>query len=259
VPSLPVREWEGGEQTCAGGILYLIHLLRQAELLREFETGLSGWALLELVARCLLDDAPNLADDTIWAALAHLDDRDPRTPPGLSFKPQHTYEAPASWLAGTTDQARFVRFRSRGAEIWNAEGFLVFDSEHNVPPSAGLRGLRSWRRRKLRRAARVRPLSLSLSPALRRFLHFVLPYARWRLDRALRGVRGSGEFTSPHGGVKPPLQDALLRAGRLYLTLTHVDLVMPMSEISVPVRLAGLDANPGWVPELSRVVTFHFV
>jgi hypothetical protein len=43
------------------------------------------------------------------------------------------------------------------------------------------------------------------------------------------------------------------------VTATHVDLVMPMNEISVPVRLAGLDANPGWVPELGRVVTFHFV
>lgn len=247
LPSITARQWEGGELTSAGGILYLVHFLRQAGLLREFETGLGGWALLELVARCLLDDAPHLADDAIWAALAHLDDRDPRTPPGLSFKPQPTYEAPASWLANATDQPRFVRFRSRGLEIWNAEGFLIFDSERHVPRPAGWRRLSFSRRRKLRRAARVRPLSLSLSPELRRFLHFVLPYARWRLERALGSSRAG------------PFEEALLPSGRLYLTSTHVDLVMPMQEISVPVRLAGLDANPGWVPELGRVVTFHFL
>jgi hypothetical protein len=244
VPSTPAREWEGGEPTWAGGILYLIHFLRQAELLRQFDTGLGGWALLELLGRCLLDDTPNLADDAIWAALAHLDSRDPRTPPGLAFKPQHTYAAPLSWLANAAEQPRLVRFRSRGLEIWSAEGFLVLDSEDGVPPSGALRPLTSSRRRKLRRPARVRPIGLSLSPELRRFLHFVLPYARWRLDRALRGAR---------------LEEALLRTGRLYLTATHVDLVMPMKEISVPVRLAGLDANPGWMRELGRVVTFHFV
>jgi hypothetical protein len=195
------------------------------------------------LARCLLDDGGNLADDAIWAALAHLAGRDPRTPPGAGFEAQHTYTAPESWMeyAGTS---RFARFRSRGMEIWSAEGFLVLDSEDaERPPGAAPR--MTWSlRRKLRRAAKVRPIRLSVSPDLRRFLHFVLPYARWRLERALRGIR---------------VEDALLRAGRLYVTATHVDLVMPMSEVSVPVRLAGLDANPGWAPELGRVVNFHFV
>ncbi len=82
------------------------------------------------------------------------------------------------------------------------------------------------------------------SPELRRFLHFVLPYARWRLQRALNGTR---------------LQEILLRAGTLYVTRTHIDLVMGLKQVSVAARLAGLDANPGWVPELGRVITFHFM
>jgi hypothetical protein len=239
----PVREWEGGELTRAGGILYLVHLLRRAELLRGFETGLGGWALLELLARCLLDENPNLADDAIWAALAHLDGRDPGTPPGAGFETQPSYGAPDSWLT-RDERPRLVRFRSRGLEIWSAEGFLILDSEDRVPPPGDLRRLTRSRRRELGAAARVRPIGLSPSRELRRFLHFVLPYARWRLNGALRGAL---------------LEEALLRAGRLYLTKTHVDLVMPMKEISVPVRLAGLDANPGWVPELGRVIAFHFV
>ena len=43
-------QFEGGCHTCAGGVFYLIHLLRKSEILR-FDIGLSGWALLELVAR----------------------------------------------------------------------------------------------------------------------------------------------------------------------------------------------------------------
>jgi hypothetical protein len=53
--------------------------------------------------------------------------------------------------------------------------------------------------------------------------------------------------------------EVLLRPGTLYVSATHVDVVMGMKQVSLPVRLAGLDANPGWVPELGRVVTFHFV
>jgi hypothetical protein len=32
-----------------------------------------------------------------------------------------------------------------------------------------------------------------------------------------------------------------------------------MSAVRLPVRLAGLDINPGWVPWLGRVVTFHYM
>ena len=50
----------------------------------------------------------------------------------------------------------------------------------------------------------------------------------------------------------------LIRRGLVQITATHVDLIMTLDQITVPVRLAGLDANPGWVPELGRVITFHF-
>ncbi len=228
------REWKDGESTRAAGVFYLIHFLRQAELLHRFDTGLGGWALIELLARCLLDKSADLSGDPVWAALAILDGRNPGEPPA-GFHAQHIYEAPSSWTANVSP-SRSARFRSRGLELWTEEGFLVLDSpEFTIPP-----GVRSFRR-KFR--VRVRPLALSISPELRRFLHFVLPYARWRIGRALGGAR---------------LEDLLLRQGKLYLTRTHVDLVMSMREISVPVRMAGMDANPGWVPELSRVITFHF-
>jgi len=252
----PAPNWADGESTCAGGILYLVHFVRQAELLRHFDTGLGAWALVELLARCLLDEAANVASDPIWSALAQLDGREPGSAP-LGFQPRATYQAPASWVRHelesplgrgalperTSAPPRFARFRSRGLEIWTDEGFLVLDSTKRGRLPDGLHHLTAPLRRKFRSQARVQPISTWLSPELRRFLHFVLPYARWRLDRALGGTL---------------IEDALRRKGSLYITATHVDLVMPMSEISLPVRMAGLDANPGWVPEFGRVISFHF-
>ncbi|HLO02595.1 MAG TPA: hypothetical protein VK191_05770, partial [Symbiobacteriaceae bacterium] len=46
--------------------------------------------------------------------------------------------------------------------------------------------------------------------------------------------------------------------GRLWLTQTHLDLELSVDQIALPIRLAGLDANPGWVPALGRVVSIHF-
>ena len=48
-------------------------------------------------------------------------------------------------------------------------------------------------------------------------------------------------------------------AGRIAATATHLDIFLPMAAVRVEVRRAGLDLDPGWVPWLGRVVTFHYV
>ncbi|MCG6942875.1 MAG: hypothetical protein LJE69_16690 [Thiohalocapsa sp.] len=54
-------------------------------------------------------------------------------------------------------------------------------------------------------------------------------------------------------------QPALLQVpGRLLHTPTHLDLHWPLAAVRLPVRLAALDIDPGWVPWLGRVVTFHY-
>ena len=50
----------------------------------------------------------------------------------------------------------------------------------------------------------------------------------------------------------------LCKYGRVVVSRTHVDLYMSMEEIVLPIRHAGLDRDPGWVPELARIVLFHF-
>jgi hypothetical protein len=41
-------------------------------------------------------------------------------------------------------------------------------------------------------------------------------------------------------------------------TPTHLDCHFRLADARLPVRRVGLDWNPGWLPWLGRVVTFHF-
>jgi hypothetical protein len=93
------------------------------------------------------------------------------------------------------------------------------------------------------------PLVMGLSPSLRRWVAFILPYLRLRLQQALQlTALEAHELT----------RTLLLYPGQLYVTSTHVDLVLCLQDISLPVRLAGLDRNPGWLPDFGRVVLLHF-
>lgn len=44
----------------------------------------------------------------------------------------------------------------------------------------------------------------------------------------------------------------------VHYTPSHVDLYAPMTAVRLPVRLAGLDIDPGWLPWLGKVVKFHY-
>jgi hypothetical protein len=50
----------------------------------------------------------------------------------------------------------------------------------------------------------------------------------------------------------------LERPARIHSNRTHVDVYLPLSSATVAVRRTGFDRDPGWVPELSRVIAFHF-
>lgn len=94
------------------------------------------------------------------------------------------------------------------------------------------------------------PLGMRPSAALRRFLDVVIPVIRARIEAALAAAGGDADER---------LETALLRRmGTVAATRTHVDVHLELDQATLPVRLAGLDANPGWVPELARVVTFYF-
>lgn len=58
--------------------------------------------------------------------------------------------------------------------------------------------------------------------------------------------------------VAEALNECLAVPGWVYLSATHIDVMLRMQDIRVPVRLSGWDLNPGWRPEFGRIFTFHF-
>jgi hypothetical protein len=101
------------------------------------------------------------------------------------------------------------------------------------------------------RALTRSPLLGCIAPALGRWLACAIPAIRYRLETALAS---DADETDARG----PIAALLHKRGRLHITLTHVDLVLPLDAVSVAVRLAGLDRDPGWLPTFGRVVLFHF-
>jgi hypothetical protein len=89
------------------------------------------------------------------------------------------------------------------------------------------------------------PLLAGVDRNLRTWVAAVTPLVQQMLRRTL-----GGEFHAVSG--------LLLRWGQLYVTSNHVDLVLPLASVSLPVRIAGLDFNPGWLPAFGRVVQFHY-
>jgi hypothetical protein len=94
-------------------------------------------------------------------------------------------------------------------------------------------------------------LGMDAHPDLRRFVDLVIPVIHARIAAALHAAGGD-----PEEGLETML---IRRMGTVEATRTHVDVRMELDQATLPVRLAGLDATPGWVPELARVVTFYFV
>jgi hypothetical protein len=88
-------------------------------------------------------------------------------------------------------------------------------------------------------------LAAEINPNFGTWLARAVPY----LDRYLQAALQMEE----------PIPHLLLVPGRLHVTATHVELTMDLERISVPVRMAGLDQDPGWQAPFRRVILFHFV
>jgi hypothetical protein len=214
-----------GAPTQVGGVLYLVNLMAALDLPACYEagwrlaSGVGPWGLLHALGWELLGPEA-VAGDPLWPALALLDGR-----PG--------YEAPG-WRLPRSRPRRWPAFELPAG--WFKD--LGFDTAQTpTQPTA------SAHHPRLRAAA----LRNRYPPLLARWLAQALPF----IDLRLRLALGLPAEASLAAGL-------LALPGQLYVTATHVDLVASLQHISLPARLAGLDRNPGWLPDFGRVVTFHF-
>ena len=284
----PPFGWVDGQITRLAGVFYLINMMQRLGLPACFDGSwalgqqLSPWAVLELLARGLLLDADEtVAADPLWLALAELDagaeqrrsSRLPGTLPGADFQGIDRYELPAAWFSELNLDPAWLWASKNGAEhgrngrywrVWSESGCLICQQ----PTTAGqdtLAEITNWLK-----AARLplrpvlshgrfadapiditnNPLLAGLAPDLTQWLAFVLPAIRlWLHEKLAERDPNSSLILQP---------SAFQKNGRLYLSSSHVDIVMPLNSISLPVRLAGLDLDPGWLPDYGRVIQFHY-
>lgn len=281
-----------GVFTRLGGVLYLINLISGLDLLHSWERDgtfteyVGGWAIVEALARCLLSLGTlheHYVQDPMWQILAQLDGREPGTPivaSGLFSEEDAAFRLPSVWLQRYGSASwEAVQHGGRLLLYDGAAGFLIadvplygrsfFEVAHTEVETYREQGLEAqW--------------SLGSQGALRGFsrdaLFFagieavLLPFAAeslrvymdervlWWLERVFGFVycllaRSLGvRFDEPARLAEL----ALCPHGQLIASRTHIDLYMSMEEISIEARRAGLDRDPGWVPDLARIVYFHF-
>jgi hypothetical protein len=210
---------EGGVDTELGGVLFLINLMVQLDLPACFE---NGWSLASRVGA--------------WGVLETL-------ARGLLIDHRLGLNGDPIWTV-------LAELDSREPGTLPGEGFQ--GAEYFCLPAAWLARIPRAERKLFDHAALADlrgSLAEGLHPGLSRWLASVLPYICLCLRRVL-DPSSTELFDLPKA--------LLLRRGRLYVTSTHVDLVMSMEDVAVPIRMAGLDFNPGWLPDFGRVISFHF-
>jgi hypothetical protein len=256
-----------GVETRLGGILYLINMMVQLDLPDCFEEewGLASqvgpWGLLELLGRALLvSTGQAFTPDAIWPALAELVGRDPAELPGAGFRGANRFRLPPAWVAPETNRSFAWAAADGQLYLWTGTGYLLVNCPRTpapaelqarqalqpyLAPGAGPADLLRQSPAAAPRANLKGPLLAGLNASLGRGLACLLPYLRLRLQGAL-------------AGTEEAVRQLLLVSGQLYVTASHVDLVIPLADISLPARLTGLDRDPGWLAGWGRVVKFHF-
>lgn len=233
-----------GITTDLGGVLYLINLLIWMGWSEQ--AGLSGWSMLEALARGLLNRDDD--DDPLWMLLARLEGREPGTPLSSAPVPEQfrlpLKQVPSVWV---------VVEQHERVHILAAEGgYLIADMPRHgrtaatiVQAEMAARGLQAtWQRGDM----------VPYDPLPDRLRAWLGSSAAFHVER----MRGYIQHTLEQLLRDDP-SSVLYKSGRIVVSHTHIDLFMNFEQISIAVRRAGLDGNPGWVPELGYIVLFHFV
>jgi hypothetical protein len=249
-------------ETRYGGLFHLVNLSLFLELYGDFtspsEPGieLPIWDFVALLGRRL--GGAGVESDPIWPLLAELAGRAEGQQPGGDFAAPDAWRVPHAWLRMFPPQGVWRWTTTRGADsdsrlqIIHPAKFLVLDVPLDGEAEAELQLAREWENYvgafsgvALKRTAR--PYKLRGRTPLALWVERLHAFVRARLRLAL--------------GTSDARRAARLlceRRADVFVTTTHVDIVMRLSELPFEVRVAGLDRDPGWVPAAGRFIAFHF-
>jgi hypothetical protein len=253
----PGTGWPTTATTVAGSVvsqvasvMYLVNVLCWLDLPAAWPEGAApgGWAILELLARHLLTAEAAPPDDPLWAVLAELDGRAPGTPAEAGVGADDPVRLPTAWLRRWAPQEAswgWAEARGRMTMADQQHGYVVAD----VPCTPGHGGTAAATELARLRAAGV---TGSLCPAPLRLVAASNPPGWSRRHAAV------GQFVAWLLASREVPPSALAQPGRIALTRTHVDVVLDLERVDLAARACGLDRDPGWVPDLGRIVLFHF-
>jgi hypothetical protein len=206
-------------------------------------------------------------DDPIWQLLAMLDGREAGEPLGAGLPRQTVFRLPAQWLLhfASATPTWLAIIDDVHLRIIDADGgYLVVDvllSGRSLE-EAMLAEVEACRSRGIDVQCKFSHLDETdeLPPLAPVVLASMSESAAWWLERALGFLRyfmarRLGDLVFDAGQIAPVLFE---RPGQLIAGRTHIDLHMAMDQISLPIRRAGFDRDPGWMPDLGRIVLFHF-
>jgi hypothetical protein len=222
--------WPDGAPTVAGGLMFLLPVLARLGYAQWLDDT-PEWAPLRidkqvLALACRRLDVP--AEDPTWRL----------SPTPVSTAPAH-YCAPAIWMQSIADCRHALRRQHGvgGTRVRDASGRLLLAAWPGRRRPAAFAPLLRGRNitRQDASLAGGNDLVDAISAA------WLTACRRW-----LRRCAGIG------------IASLVLRPARISLTPTHADMFFELSAVSLAVRRAGLDLDPGWLPWFGRVVGFHY-
>lgn len=214
------------------GLFYLLNIALALKLYGDFTMprapglALSPWDLLALAGRHWF--GADFERDPLWPLLAELAGRSATQRPGRGFVPPNPKGRPGEWhidpdwLApwGSDPALRWRRTAHR-VQARHPAGFVVCDIARGVAPATG--------------------------GASARWLRHLLGYVCARTALALG---------CDHPANVPRL--LCCHTGEVQVSAVAVDVLLSLETLPLPLRIAGLDRNPGWIPAAGRSIQFHF-
>lgn len=261
VGSEPAALLLNGIETQFGGTFYLLNVALALGLYGDFTQprtpgiALSPWDWLALIGRAWFGRA--FQRDAVWELLVKLSGRLIEQPPGPDFVPPDSWSVPPDWLLpwDKADRLRVFATRDR-LQVWHEGGFVIIDIPRAIglaPHAQARTSCDQYEQLGEARLVRARALPSRLPNchcrrrSLERWMQWLLLYLHARLRRAL------GDHTPS------TLANLVCRhRARIDCSLTAVDVYLSLAELPLPVRIAGLDRDTGWIPAAGRTLAFHF-
>lgn len=245
-------------RTRFGGLFYLLNAALALGLYGDFTSprkpgiALSPWDWLALVGRSWF--GAELERDAVWPLLGDLAGRRAGEATGQAFEAPQVWTVSDDWLApwGEVATVSYGSTRSR-LRLWHPAGFALFDGPRDPlrTPFAQARLLCAGSARlvpaRLQRGAPNAGVTAGCHGTAR-WMSWLLPYLNARLARALGRDSALTEVVA-----LVCRHDAELRC-----SVARLDVRLSLATLPLPIRLAGLDRDPGWIPAAGRAVAFHF-